>query len=55
MVYVLDVAIKSMLTQHDVGCNARGMWIEKKQEYNIKIKPTKLVRGKAIAENRIVE
>ena len=59
MVYFLDVAVKSVLTQQDVGCNTRGTWIEKTQEYDIEIKPTKLVRGnalcKAIVENRIVK
>lgn len=45
--------------QHDVGCNVKGAWIEKTQEYDIEIKPTKMVRGnalcKVIAENKIVE
>ena len=55
----MDVAVKSVLTQQDLGCNTRGTWIEKTQEYDIEIKPTKLVRGnalcKAIAENKIAE
>ena len=59
VVYVPDIVVKSVLTQQDVGCNARGMWIEKTQEYDIKIKPTKLVRGntlcKEIAKNGIFE
>ena len=58
IVYVLDVVVKSVLTQQDVGCNARGLWIEKTQEYDIEIKPTKLVRGNAlcreIVENKVV-
>ena len=43
MVYVLDAAVKSVLTQQDVGCNARGSWIAKTQKYDIEIKPTKLM------------
>ena len=42
-----------------MGCNAQGSWIEKTQEYDIEIKPTKLVRGnalcRAIAENKRIE
>ena len=59
VIYVSDVAVKSVLTQQDVGCNVRGAWIENTQEYDIEIKPTNLVRGntlcKAIVENKIVE
>ena len=48
-----------MLTQQNVGCNVRGMWIEKTQEYDIEIKDTKLVKGndlcKEIAENKVAE
>ena len=40
-------------------CNTQGSWIEKTQEYDIEIKPTKLVRGNAlcreIVENKIEE
>lgn len=57
IVFVPDIAVKSVLTQQDIGCNVRGSWIAKIQEYDIEIKPTKLVRGnalcKAIAENKI--
>lgn len=59
VVHVPNVAVKSMLTQQDVGCNTKGTWVAKTQEYDIEIKPTKLVRGntlcKAIAENENVE
>ena len=59
VVYVPDVAVKSVLTQQDVGCNARRAWIAKTQEYDIEIKPTKLVRGnalcKVITKNKIAE
>ena len=48
LVYVSDVAVKSILTQQDVGCNAQGRWIAKTQEYDIEIKPIKLVRGNAL-------
>lgn len=55
LIFVPDIAVKSILTQQDVGCNNRGSWIAKTQEYDIEIKPTKLVRGnalcKAIAKN----
>ena len=44
-----------MLTQQNVECNTRGTWVAKIQEYDLEIKPTKLVRGntlwKALAEN----
>ena len=56
IVHVPDVAIKSVLTQQDIDCNARGAWVTKIQEYDIKIKPTKLIRGnalcRAIAKNK---
>ena len=59
MIYVPDSAFKSILTQQEVGCNNRGAWITKFQEYDIEIKPTKLVRGnaicKALAEDQQVE
>ena len=57
VVFVPNVVVKSVLTQQDVGCNVRGAWVAKIQEYDIKIKPTKLIRGnylcKAIAKNKI--
>ena len=55
MIYVFDTIVKSILTQHEVGCNNRGMWVAKTQEYDTKIKSMKLVRGKvqckALAKN----
>jgi hypothetical protein len=55
VIFVPDITVKSILTQQDIGCNNRGAWIAKTQEYDIEIKPTKLVRGntlhKAMAEN----
>ena len=59
VVHVLDAAVKSILTQQDVGCNARGSWIAKTPKYDIEIKPTKLVRGNtlcgAIVKNKRIE
>ena len=49
-----DVAVKSVLTQQDVDCNTKGAWIAKTQEYDIEIKPTKLIRGNSLC-NVIVE
>ena len=59
IVHVPDVVVKSVLTQQDIGCNARGAWVAKIQEYNLEIKPTKLIRGnflcRAITENKTIE
>lgn len=59
VILVPDTVVKSVLTQQDIGCNVRGTWIAKIQEYDIEMKPTKLIRGnalcRAIAENRISE
>lgn len=55
IVYVPDTAVKTLLTQQEIGMSKRASWIAKVQEYDIDIKPTKLVRGcglcKLIAEN----
>lgn len=55
IVYVPDLVVKSILTQQEIGCNTRGIWIEKAQEYDINLKSTKLVWGnglcKVIAKN----
>ena len=48
IVYVLDVVVESILTQWDVGCNNRGAWIAKTHEYDIEIKPKKLIRGNSL-------
>lgn len=59
IIFDLDVTVKSVLAQQDVGCNTRGAWVVKTQEYDLEIKPTKLVRGnsqcKEIAENKVTE
>ena len=58
IIYVPDSTIKSILTQQEMGCNPRGTWIAKFQEYDIERKHTKLVSGngmcKAIAESQEV-
>ena len=50
------MAIKSILTQQEIGCNTREAWIDKVQEYDIELKPMNLVWGndlsKVIAENQ---
>ena len=43
--FVPNLAIKNILNQQEIGCNTRGAWIAKVQEYDIDLKPTKLVRG----------
>ena len=51
------MAVKIVLMQYDIGCNVRGEWVEKIQEYDIEIKPNKLIRGNALCratvENKI--
>ena len=42
--YVPNAAIKDILTQLDSE-GKRGKWIAKIMEYNVEIKPTKLVKG----------
>ncbi|XP_059067483.1 uncharacterized protein LOC131858300 [Cryptomeria japonica] len=57
MVFVLDSAVKSILTQQEVRLNKRATWVTKIQEYDLDICPTKTVKGqglcKLIAENKI--
>lgn len=50
MIHVPDSIVKKILTQQDVGCNNRGAWIAKVQEYDIEVKPTKLVRGNELCK-----
>ena len=45
IVYVPKVAVKSILTQQEVGMNKRVVWVAKVQEFDLTIKPTSLVRG----------
>ena len=45
--YVPNAAIKDILTQPD-SKGKRGNWIAKIMEYDVEIKPTKLVKGKGL-------
>eukprot|EP00253_Pinus_taeda_P033072 PITA_33072 len=47
--YVPSAAIKYVLTQPDVD-GRRAKWIAKMIEFNIELKPTKLVRGQGLAK-----
>ena len=47
--YVPNAVIKDILTQADLD-GKRGKWIEKLLEYDIDIKPTKLVKGQGLAK-----
>ena len=44
-----SAAIKDVLTQPDVD-GRRAKWIAKLIEFNIELKPTKLVRGQGLAK-----
>ena len=45
--YVPNSAVKDVLVQSDVE-GKRGNWIAKIQEYDLDIKPTKLVKGQGL-------
>ena len=47
--YVPNVVIKDILTHADPD-GKRGKWIAKLLEYDIEIKPTKLVKGQGLAK-----
>lgn len=49
MVFVPDSAVKSILTQQEVGLNKRVTWVTKIQEYDLDIHPTKTVKGQGLA------
>jgi hypothetical protein len=49
LAYVPTSAIKDILIQPDSE-GRRGKWIAKIQEYDVEIKPTKLVKGKGLAK-----
>lgn len=49
IVLVPDTSVKSILTQQEFGTK-RGNWIAKIQEYDLEIKPTKLVRGRGLCQ-----
>lgn len=52
--YVPSAAIKDVLTQLDVD-GRREKWIAKMIEFNIELKPTKLVRGQGLAKLLVEE
>lgn len=54
VVYVLHFIVNNILTQQDIGMNNRASWVSNIQEFNLDIKPTKLVRGQGLC-NLIVE
>ena len=47
--YVPNPAIKDVLTQPDSE-GKRGKWIAKIMEYDVDIRPTKLVKGQGLAK-----
>ena len=47
--FIPHSAIKYILTQTDC-LGTRAMWVTKIQEYDLEIKPTKLVNGQGLAE-----
>ncbi|KAH9299771.1 hypothetical protein KI387_031453, partial [Taxus chinensis] len=47
---VPDTAVKSRLTQREPG-SKRGNWVSKIQEYDLDIKPTKLVCGRGLCQH----
>ncbi|XP_059070429.1 uncharacterized protein LOC131860082 [Cryptomeria japonica] len=53
-VYVSHSAVKRILTQQDIGINNKASWVSKISEFNLDIKPTKIVRGQGLC-NLIVE
>ncbi|XP_059077939.1 uncharacterized protein LOC131876533 [Cryptomeria japonica] len=48
IVFVPNFTVKVVLTQQDVGINNRESWVSKIQEFNLDIKPTKMVRGQGL-------
>jgi hypothetical protein len=47
--YVPHSAVKDILAQQDC-LGVRGKWVSKIQEYDLEIKPTKLVKGQGLAQ-----
>jgi hypothetical protein len=47
--YVPHSAVKDILGQHDC-LGVRGKWVSKIQEYDLEIKPTKLIKGQGLAQ-----
>ena len=48
--YVPHAAVKEILSQQDYP-SIRGKWVSKIQEYDVEIKPTKLIKRQCIAKN----
>ena len=53
IVYVLSIAVKEILVQPDSE-GKTGSWIFKIMEYDVDIKPTKLIKGQGL-ENLLAE
>ena len=47
--YVPSPAVKDVLSQVE-GIGSRGRWIAKIQEYDLEIRPTKLIKGQGLAK-----
>ena len=47
--YVPSSAVKDVLTQEE-SLGPRGRWVAKIQEYDLEIKPTKLIKGQGLAK-----
>ena len=47
--YVPYQAVKDVLSQFD-GIGVRGNWISRIQEYDLEIKPIKIVKGQGLAQ-----
>jgi hypothetical protein len=47
--YVPHPAVKDILAQQDC-LGVRGKWVSKIQEYDLEIKPTKLIKGQGLAQ-----
>ena len=49
MGYILHTVVKDILSQQDC-LGIRGKWVSKIQEYDLDIKPTKLIKGQGLAK-----
>ena len=47
--YVPSTAIKDVLTQEE-GLGPRSRWVAKIQEYDLEIRPAKLIKGQGLAK-----
>lgn len=53
IVHVLDFAMKSILTQQEIGCKNRGSRVAKVQWYDIEINSTKLVHRNRLCREMV--